>query len=94
MLRTEVRKFASAMQFKLDKNAHKGWPSHWPSWDENNERYWGKDCTLEFLLLKLQEEYAEFLTAVRKESPENAKYEAADLANLAMMIVDRIGGLD
>ena len=88
-MRQEVIKFSEVMQYKLDKNAHK---DGWPTKDAYGERSWNK-APMEFLLLKLQEEYAEFITAVRKESPENAKYEGADLANLAMMIVDRLGAL-
>ena len=89
-LQPEVVRLAESMQYKLDKNAHKGDVSSWPSWDAEGKRYWGRDCSLEFLLLKFQEEYAEFLTAIRKEPIENVRLEAADVANLAMMIVERM----
>ncbi|MHB8061344.1 MAG: hypothetical protein ACYDG2_01735 [Ruminiclostridium sp.] len=89
MIREEVEKFAQAMEIELKENDYKdGW----------------KDCDLEFLIDKLEEEKDELLeVATRYDSikydsrvPEEEKgglrkiviSEAADVGNIAMMIAD------
>lgn len=89
-LSSEVQKFAEAMQFKIDKNAHK---ENWPEY-KNGERSW-KTCDINFLLNKLEEEHAELILAISKKEPLiNVKREAADVGNIAMMIADRLGAID
>ena len=86
----EVKKFAEAMQFEIDKNAHK---DNWPEY-HNGERSW-KTCDILFLIDKLEEEHTELLLAVKNKEPLiNIKREAADVGNIAMMIADRLGALD
>lgn len=78
---------ADAMQEKLDKNTHKkGWLS--------------PDCDVEFLIRKLNEETKELRYAVRKDNMHmvtrinDVRLEAADVANIAMMIADNMGAYD
>jgi len=101
-LHPSVQHMAKAMQEKLEANATKtGWPS------ESGERGWlHKGCSLEFLMDKLDEEYEELNKAVYDLAyDESGKYdktdkpallmaikeEAADVANIAMMIADKLG---
>lgn len=72
------------MQYKLDKNANKkGWPE-----DENGQRGWMNDaCSIEFLQRKLLEEVSELFDAL--EGRGNVALEAADVANIAMMLADK-----
>jgi len=85
---------AEAMQAKLEANAEKkGWPS------EDGKGWTSSTCTHLFLLKKLREEVGELRLAVRlykaKAAPlEDVRLEAADVANIAMMIVDNLGGYD
>lgn len=75
-----VTMFAEAMKDGLDVNEHKG------GWE---------DCSEEFLIAKLAEEFAEFVQAVKgEESAEAIREEAADLANVAMMLADNCGAFD
>jgi len=84
---------ADAMQEKLDKNAHKdGWPT------ADGKRGWLKpNCKVEFLIYKLNEETRELRYAARRDSLhmtsrlEAVRLEAADVANIAMMIADNLG---
>jgi len=86
---------ANAMQEKLEANAEKkGWPS------EKGKRGWKQpNCTHQFLLGKLREEVLELQLAVMLHKAENAPLrdvmlEAADVANIAMMIADNLGAYD
>jgi len=80
----QVLALAQAMQFKLDKNAHKG---GWQIYDDNGVRIWDRSM-LAFLKDKLIEEIDELFTEVPDGDKEAIRYEAADVANLAMMIAD------
>lgn len=80
----EIQAFAQAMQFKLDKNAHK---DGWPSKDESGARGW-RNVGLPFLLSKLDEEVSELAYAAYNGTADEAKYEAADVGNIAWMIAD------
>lgn len=75
-LRYCVKKFAETMEKKLRQNDHKG------GW--NNEEH-------DFLWSKLVEEISEFRMQCYKRSKKNDKKilnEAADVANIIMMIAD------
>jgi NTP pyrophosphatase (non-canonical NTP hydrolase) len=74
-LRKSVIRFSEAMEEKLAENDSKG------GWDT---------CTVDFLLLKLQEEYAEVIEAVRSGSTKkDLTRECADLANICMMLSEQ-----
>ncbi len=78
-LRDEVIAFACAMEQELQENEHKG------SWKNDN---------IFSLLERLREETDELELALKLgESPVVITQEAADVANFAMMIADRIGGI-
>jgi len=82
-IRKEVKLFAKAMEFKLKKNDHKG------GWKQS------EDCTgCDFIFLenKLNEEMQEFMTAFYNRSNRMLN-EAADVANILMMICDVAGRL-
>jgi len=94
-LHPAVIAMANAMQEKLDANAEKkGWPS------EGGKRGWKTPaCTHQFLLSKLREEVEELHWAVMLHVAEHAPLsnvllEAADVANVAMMIADNLGTYD
>jgi NTP pyrophosphatase (non-canonical NTP hydrolase) len=75
-LRPAVAWFAQAMERKLRENDHKG------GWLDDK-------CDLAFLLGKLTEERSELTRAIRERgTPEQCLDEAADVANIAMMIAD------
>jgi len=100
---SSIENMADAMQEKLAKNAvKKGWPTN-----TKGKRGWLSDvCPTEFLVEKLREEVGELLDATdsviqcnRRLSPSasklrDLKFEAADVANLAMMIADNLGAYD
>ncbi|AXN39833.1 nucleoside triphosphate pyrophosphohydrolase family protein [Peribacillus butanolivorans] len=74
-LRKSVISFSEVMEEKLAENDSKG------GWDT---------CTVDFLLLKLQEEYAEVIEAVRSGSTiKDVSRECADLANICMMLSEQ-----
>lgn len=77
-LRPAVRAFALKMEEKLCKNDHKA------DW---------KGCTIDCLRSLLDGEPRELDAALQNESGQAIAYEAADLANYAMMISDVAGGL-
>lgn len=85
----EVRRFTEAMQYKIDKNKHKdGWPH------KKGERSW-KTCSVDFLLKKLSEECFELKAAIiLNNNKEDIKNEAADVANIAMMLADNVNALN
>jgi hypothetical protein len=92
----EVIKFAEAMLFKLRENSHKDGGS-WRR--QHGMRSW-KGCDPSFLTAKLREEIAEFkleLTRMRRgfktANDVNLLHEAADVANIVMMLVDNCGTL-
>lgn len=70
-LRAELVAFAFAMEHKLKLNDHKG------GWDE---------ISVEDLLDLLEEEVKELREAVTEGNPYEIIFEAADVANFAMMI--------
>ena len=73
-MRQEVKDFAEAMEHKLAENDHK---THWAKQE------------FEHLFTGLAEEYDELVNSFEDgESVEQLLYEAADLANYAMMIAD------
>jgi len=67
---------ATEMKTKLEANRHK---LHWRS----------PRVTTEYLALRLYEEVAELLAAVRSGVRDHAWAEAADVANFAAMLADR-----
>lgn len=67
----EMRRFFDAMAYKLFKNAHKG---KWEGMDINN------------LIQKLRDEVDELDTAVINDDMFDIVFEAADVANFAMMV--------
>ena len=78
-LRPEVLAFAHAMEAQLRANDHK------PGW---------KSDTLDSLHRRLVEESKEVLDSINEEAPPNTiAKECADVANFAMMLADRCGGL-
>ena len=78
-VRPEVRAFALAMEERLRANDHKG------GW---------RDLAVSYLMARLHEESAELDEVVRLGgSPEQAKHDAADVANFAMMVADGIATL-
>jgi len=86
-LSPEVLVFAKAMQFKLDKNAHK---SGWATYDDEGKRKWDNGM-IAFLHDKLLEEVDELQEAMEEGTAEEVVQEAADVGNLAMMIDDCFG---
>lgn len=77
-VREPVQWFAEQMERKLRENEHKG------GWD---------DCNLYWLIQRIREETNELVHAVDLHrdlgaSKENIIREAADVANLAMMVAD------
>lgn len=77
-LRPEVQAFAHLMERKLQANDHKG------GW---------KDCTADYLLGRLADEFVEFGSALLDGDGPQIADEAADLANIAMMLCDTRGVL-
>jgi len=84
---------ANAMQEKLDKNEHKD------GWNKKGKRGWLlPNCDVEFLISKLNEETEELRHVVRRDNIhmpirllDDIRLEAADVANIAMMIADNLG---
>jgi hypothetical protein len=86
--RREVLAFANCMELKLRRNDHKG------GWELEG---------LRDLLRRLREEVDELEAAIRvlpnhgsmpnRVARDTIVAEAADIANLAMMIADNVGGL-
>jgi len=73
-VRPEVKDFAYAMEAELVENDHKG---HW------------RDAPIEQLLDHLEDEVKELKAAIKLQMhPDEVLSEAADLANLAMMVAD------
>jgi hypothetical protein len=101
--RSEVLQFARLMEYKLRLNDHKGgWKVHIP------DGGW-KVCSPSFLFDKLREEVQElrkevfgvscgcreaFCPHTHWPNPEKIALEAADVANMSLMLVDVHGGLD
>jgi NTP pyrophosphatase (non-canonical NTP hydrolase) len=73
-MREEILEFALAMENKLQNNDYKG---HWCG------------CDKEYLTVKLMEEIHELFKAImQRESDDEVISEAADVANIVMMIAD------
>ena len=72
-----IRKFGEAQQAKLDQRS-------------DNGRLGWRERDLEQLLKWLLDEYSELEQAIEDEPKENIKLEAVDVANLAMMIWDKV----
>lgn len=70
-MRPELAMFAQYMEHKLKLNDHKG------GWEK---------CTIEDLFNKLRREVDELEVAIKEEPSLNVAFEAADIANFAMMI--------
>jgi hypothetical protein len=78
-IRPEIMALATMMERKLRENEDKG------DW---------RVCRAEYLLTRCGEERDELICAVvTKASPRAILREAADVANLAMMVADNCGGL-
>jgi hypothetical protein len=82
-LRESVRLFAEAMETKLRENDH----------DRD-----GRECEVTWLLERGREEHKKLWQAAtdrssRIDTAEDVLREAADVANLAMMVADVCGGL-
>jgi NTP pyrophosphatase (non-canonical NTP hydrolase) len=73
--RKEVVTFADAMEAKLRANDHK---SHWSNAD------------LQYLSMRLTQEREELRRAVENGDPDEVLKEAADVANFAMMVADKV----
>ncbi|MCG8400087.1 MAG: hypothetical protein MJA84_00655 [Firmicutes bacterium] len=76
VIREEVRWFTRLMEERLQANDHKG------GWE---------NCSLEWLVIKLTEEVGEVAALICKHDlcREKIIKEAADVANMAMMIADQ-----
>lgn len=72
-IRREVVSFSYQMEKELKENDYKG---HW------------RGCSFEYLLSKLDEEVAELKEAMANSDHEHVLSEAADVANICMMIAD------
>jgi len=75
----KVTAFGDEMYKRLQANKGKG------GWESTE---------IEYLILKLTEEFAEFIMAIRDKDQKEVAREGADLANISMMLVDRIYGLN
>jgi len=88
----QINQLARVMQEKLDKNAHKG---GWIRYDAGGNRIWNKDM-VEFLKSKLLEEVNELFAEIEYPGQvvkRDLVEEAADVANIAMMIADCYGAI-
>jgi NTP pyrophosphatase (non-canonical NTP hydrolase) len=65
--------FAGLMKERLEANKHKG--------------YWG-DCSIAYLLIRLEEEVAELRAAIRDSDIKAVTRQAANIANFCMMIAE------
>ncbi len=96
MRRLVSRDFIAAMEEKLEhgrSQGRTGWDSHWKKWLGKAVEY---DFVLSGLLNKLEEEVGELLVEVANGTFDKKKIrlEAADVANVAMMIADVEGALN
>jgi hypothetical protein len=88
----QITQFARVMQEKLDRNAHKG---GWIKYDTGGNRIWDKDMVA-FLKNKLLEEIDELFAEIEfpcQVVKQDLAEEAADVANISMMIADCYGAL-
>ena len=81
MTRGLDKRFLDAMRLKLEHGSKMGRTAYENHWD-------GSPCDLTFLSKRLSEEVAELLLTIMKNDPDEILYEAADVANFAMMIAD------
>jgi hypothetical protein len=76
-MRPTLKWFAEQMETKLQENDYKhGW----------------ENCTTSYLIGRLDEELNELKAGLVKGSPSQIVAEAADVANIAMMIADNNKG--
>jgi hypothetical protein len=84
-------KFIEAMETGLAhgrEQGRTGWDTNWAQWMDDATTY---SQVFEGLIDKLEEERHEFLDAVRMGlPPDQVRREAADVANIAMMLSDLI----
>lgn len=79
-VRPQVQTFAEAMELKLSANDHKG---QWKSY--------GSESAVEWFFARMLEEVDELRAAIDDgEDPVAVLFEAADVANYAMMIADTV----
>ena len=91
-----IIKLANDMQYKMDKNSDKntGWCTDGVRREEQG--WFPPDCSLEFLIRKYYEEVGEFMEVLTMAcldvdvDPLDVRYEAADVANLVMMLRDHV----
>ena len=82
--------FLDAMRSKLQQgreNGYVGWDEHWEG------TIWSTNDPIGYLLDLLNHEVLELDRAINTGTKEEVKFEAADVANYAMLIADYIGGL-
>ena len=84
-----VLRFAVRMQHKLNKNKHKACIKLNPT---GVGRSW-MSCDYQWLLYRLRQETLELEEALYSQ-PENITDEAADVANFAMMIFDKMSCIE
>lgn len=98
-MRSVSSDFVLAMHEKLVEGAKKGYKGWQSYWEESSVEGMG----LHFLLNRLEDEYFELqekiMSALYSEPPkeidkEAIRHEAADIANIAMMIADMAGALN
>jgi len=81
-LHPSIKRHAVAMQKKLDANKHKD--------TESTDGWLLPSCRLSYLINSLDEEVMELKQAIYNHPTGDAvRMEAADVANMAMMIADR-----
>ena len=86
------KKFIAEMERKLESGRSRGyvgWDRHW----NNCSFLISPQGVRELLFKKLQAEQTELLLAVASGDPKRILEEAADVANMAMMVADIHGGL-
>lgn len=96
-----VLAFAEAMMYKIEKNKNKvdppGKPNPWPRGPNGEGRLWDPEyVSFDFLTQKLREERLEFNEEILHAellgtATDNLLMEAADEANILMMICDNVG---
>lgn len=89
LIHNTIQRMAQTMQHKLEVNKHKDKPTdQWPR-DEHGRRDGWSGVSLEYLMEKLGEEMRELMDAIAaNDSPESVWCEAADVANIAMMLAE------
>lgn len=84
-VRPEVARFAELMEKRLRANDHKG------GWTESNTKWLLMRLKQEVLELELAlADHQRLLSSPVHGCPEHVSYEAADVANFALMVRDNI----